>query len=78
MPNGLLQLSTSLQQKGSTKVTPKDQNARLALSKIGLVETSPITATMAKSAASAVTVNRVSTMPSNSDGFHIARILGLG
>ena len=59
MPNGLLQLSTSLQPKGSTKVTPKDQNARLALSKIGLVETSPITVSMAKSAASAVTVNRV-------------------
>ena len=60
MPNGLLQLSTSLQQKGSTKVTPKDQNARVALSKIGLIETSPITVSMAKSAASAVTVNRVS------------------
>ena len=59
MPNGLLQLSTSLQQKGSTKVTPKDQNARVALSKIGLIETSPITVSMAKSAASAVTVNRV-------------------
>ena len=59
MPNGLLQLSTSLQQKGSTKVTPKDQNARVALSKIGLIETSPISASMAKSAASAVTVNRV-------------------
>ena len=60
MPNGLLQLSTSLQQKGSTKVTPKDQNARVALSKIGLIETSPITVSMAKSAASAVKVNRVS------------------
>jgi hypothetical protein len=55
MPNGLLQLSTSLQQKGSTKVTPKDQNARMALSKIGLVTPSPITVSMAKSAASAVT-----------------------
>lgn len=60
MPNGLLQLSTSLQQKGSTKVTPKDQNARVALSKIGLIEPSPITVSMAKSAASAVAVNRVS------------------
>ena len=58
MPNGLLQVSTSLQQK--TKVTPKDQNARMALSKIGLIEPSPITVSMAKSAASAVTVNRVS------------------
>jgi hypothetical protein len=66
MPNGLLQLSTSLQQarpKVTPKVTAKDHSARMALTKMGLLDSAasamasrPITMSMARSAASAVSL----------------------